>query len=695
MAKETVRKDKKKNTTKTTKTKKASSQKSIGKKIMTMSIVLVALAAILVGALSITVSSLALKGVVNDQMSSLAVQVADNILVNTDVKLNYLEGLAGNQVVYGMASNQILQKNNLMEIADQKGFLELGYVDSDGATMLPDKKGFADVSQELYFNISSQGGSFVTTPYMDEALGQLVILFSVPVYKSGDSLSGEIVGVLFGKVDGYYLSEITDSVKLGDTGMAYMVDSEGVIISHVERERVLNKENAIVDLADVPGFESLISMLQVVVGNESGCTTYSYNGDLKYVGYATVDKCNWHVLVSQDQSVLFAGSQQAIIVSVIAMLVVVIMGAIVSIGFAKRITGPIKKLNSVNEALSKGDLAVKVEADKSKKKDEIGQMTSSTDQFVEKLKAVIGNTKASVEGMNGIAEQLKELAIQSNEAAESVGEAVNEISAGSVSQANDMETAAVEVGNLGDAVDKIREDIEVLLQIAEATKDAEKESNSALQDLIISNNKTTTSVHEIADQISETNNASIRIGEAAKLITEIASQTNLLSLNASIEAARAGEAGRGFAVVASEIQALSDQSNSAANTIQRIIDELTNGSKKSLEKMNETLMLVEEQQKKLRTTQESSEIVSDNVDRISESVKDIDKSTETCASVKETVNSIVMNLSAISEENAASAEMTNAAMQELGVNIGIISNSAEELSSMSDELSGEMDFWKI
>jgi len=675
--------------------KKEPSQKSIGKRIMTMSMILVVFAAVLVGALSIVISSKSLEKVVSDQMTSMAVQVADNIDANTEVQINYLEGLAGNQVVYGMTGNQILQKTNLMEIAEQKGFLELGYIDLEGQTMTPDKKGFVDMSQDDAFKIAVQEGHYVSTPYVDETLEHLVMIFSVPVYKSGDSLSGEVIGVLFGKKDGNFLSDITDSVKLGESGMAYMVDSEGAIISHSERERVEAKENAIIQLADVPGFESLVVMLQKVISEDNGCTTYTYSGDVKYVGYATVTKHKWHVLVSQDQNVLLAGAQQSVIVSVIAMIVVVVIGGFVSVAFSKRITGPIKKLSSVNEALSKGDLAVKVEADKSKSKDEIGQMTSSTDQFVEKLKVVIGNTKASVEGMNGIAEQLKELAVQSNEAAESVGEAVNEISAGSVSQANDMETAAVEVGNLGDAVDKIREDIEVLLQIAEATKEAEKESSTALQDLIVSNNKTTNSVHEIADQISETNNASIRIGEAAMLITEIASQTNLLSLNASIEAARAGEAGRGFAVVASEIQALSDQSNSAASTIQRIIDELTNGSKKSLEKMNETLMLVEEQQKKLRTTQESSEIVSDNVDRISESVKDIDKSTETCASVKETVNSIVMNLSAISEENAASAEMTNAAMQELSSNIGIISNSAEELSSMSDELSGEMDFWKI
>ena len=186
-----------------------------------------------------------------------------------------------------------------------------------------------------------------------------------------------------------------------------------------------------------------------------------------------------------------------------------------------------------------------------------------------------------------------------------------------------------------------------------------------------------------------------KISEATELITSIASQTSLLSLNASIESARAGEAGRGFAVVASEIQKLSIQSNDAAEEIQQIIDTLLSESAKTLEEMQDTEALMKEQQSKLNDTKSKFDEVSDGIRISREETEQIRTSAGSCNKAKEAIMDVISNLSAISEENAASTEETSASMQELNATISHLATESGKLKAISQELNEYMGFFKI
>ena len=175
----------------------------------------------------------------------------------------------------------------------------------------------------------------------------------------------------------------------------------------------------------------------------------------------------------------------------------------------------------------------------------------------------------------------------------------------------------------------------------------------------------------------------------------MASQTSLLSLNASIESARAGEAGKGFAVVASEIQKLSSQSDSTASKIQEIITDLQNDSKETLEVMRSTEVLVREQYEKLAATKERFKEVGNGINVSKHGTDVIKGNAQVCDSSRVTVVDVISNLSAISEENAASTQQTTSSMQELNATINILAETAAKVKEVSDQLNEDMKYFKM
>ena len=208
--------------------------------------------------------------------------------------------------------------------------------------------------------------------------------------------------------------------------------------------------------------------------------------------------------------------------------------------------------------------------------------------------------------------------------------------------------------------------------------------------LSVSNQKTTDGINKISDLIHTTNNSVQEIKEAVSLISSIASQTNLLSLNASIEAARAGDAGKGFAVVASEIQQLADQSDKSADTIYQVITNLTDNFQNTMSVMDEVVQATLEQNEKLNETQTQFDIVRGGIDQSRDKTSVIKSSIEECNKVIINVNQLMINLSAISEENAASTTETADSMQVLNHTINNLLTESQKLLAASSDLEKDM-----
>ena len=361
--------------------------------------------------------------------------------------------------------------------------------------------------------------------------------------------------------------------------------------------------------------------------------------------------------------------------------VVLILVGIVATFIAQSISKSIKRASVSVTKVAGGDLTVEVDKTVLKRKDEIGDMGRALETLIIKLREIVGSLAKSATDLGESGNSIDSMASQSSVAAGEISTAVEEISKGAVSQAEDIETATNEIMTMGEQITQIVNNIADLTKTSKNMEEAE----NASQDTMI----------ELSDAVQRTNESVDKIGNAASLIADIASQTSLLSLNASIESARAGEAGKGFAVVASEIQKLSSQSDSTASKIQEIITDLQNDSKETLEVMRSTEVLVREQYEKLAATKERFKEVGNGINVSKHGTDVIKGNAEVCDSSRVTVVDVISNLSAISEENAASTQQTTSSMQELNATINILAETAAKVKEVSDQLNEDMKYFKM
>ncbi|RKI25229.1 methyl-accepting chemotaxis protein [bacterium 1xD8-6] len=375
----------------------------------------------------------------------------------------------------------------------------------------------------------------------------------------------------------------------------------------------------------------------------------------------------------------------ALVVSAAALVIIMISALAIRKG--------IRLTNHAVIGLADGDLNVNIAGLVLKRSDELGDMARGVQTLREELRQVMSKVKESSEVLNNAGRELSSMASQTSNTADDIGHAVEDISKGAVSQAEEIEMASSRINEMGGIIERIVDSVGTLDVTAGNMKMAGDRSVSIINDLSHSNDRTMSAIERIGRQVNATNESANKISEAIEIITNIAEETNLLSLNASIEAARAGEQGKGFAVVANQIQKLAEQSNESAQRIAEIIKELLQDSENTVAVMNEVQEIVDEQQEKLRETQSQFNDVSRGIDSSTDETSGIKDQTTHCDSARNKVVDVITNLSAISEQNAASTQETTASMQELNATINLLAESAGNLTKLSEDLEERISFF--
>jgi len=434
---------------------------------------------------------------------------------------------------------------------------------------------------------------------------------------------------------------------------------------------------------------------------ENGGTMESYdvpiNDEPYYAYYKPMKDSSGKVV-----GMYFAGSPSAEINAFINSKVMLLIGcataicliATLTVGYtAMHMRRSINEANHALSALASGDLSLKVHDRALRRGDELGDMAKGVHTLQNELLRVITKVKESSQVLFDAGKELSSMASQTSSTANDIGHAVEDISRGAVSQAEEIETASARMVEMGSVISRIVESVGTLDETSEDMKSAGDYSTSIINDLSQSNDKTMDAIDRIGKQVNATNESANKISEAIEIITNIAEETNLLSLNASIEAARAGEQGRGFAVVANQIQKLAEQSNESAQKIAEVIKELLDDSKHTVAVMDEVQEIVNEQQAKLQQTKNQFSDVRHGIDLSRDETNGIKGQTTLCDSARTKVTDVITNLSAISEQNAASTQETTASMQELNATINLLAESANNLTKLSEDLEGEIQFF--
>ena len=383
---------------------------------------------------------------------------------------------------------------------------------------------------------------------------------------------------------------------------------------------------------------------------------------------------------------------QVVFVLVVGLVLAMVLGTVMSLVIIK----PIKMLNNGIANLSTLDFRASGNEQKlAARRDEIGTMASSIFKMRESLMKIVEDLKKQSDFLNESANNLSLNTNETNNAITQVERAVEEIAQGANSQAEETQLATENVILIGDMVENTVGQVNLLSSNSNAMQKASDEAFETLKQLDSTNDKTKSAIDRIYTQTNVTNESALKIKQAITMISEIAEETNLLSLNASIEAARAGEQGRGFAVVAAQIQKLAEQSNESAKQIEEISDSLIKDSEDAVQTMQAVRLIINEQSANVEKTGIGFDEVKKGIDSSIASVNMISSSMDKLDDARTKVVDVVSNLTAIAQENAASSQETLASVSEVTATVGNVASQGKELKDVADKLRNSINVFKF
>ncbi len=474
-----------------------------------------------------------------------------------------------------------------------------------------------------------------------------------------------------------------------DSSYAYLVSSDGTMLYHPTKEKVGQPvENEVV--------KNVVAEIAAGTVPEPTVVEYAFNGAAKYAAYYVTERGHCILVVSVDKDELMGTVHRVTLTGTFFTVVMVIIASIIAFFFVSRIIKPIITVTDVVGQLAHMDFTEIAGQEKlTARADETGQMSRAVAELRRQLVEVVSDLRGQSEKLYEASDVLNVNASETATMVEQVEKAVSEISDGASSQADETQKATENVILMGSMVEETTRQVEELTDNANDMRKSSDEALDTLQNLERINERAREAIDVIYEQTNNTNESAMKIREATSLITSIAEETNLLSLNASIEAARAGEQGRGFAVVASQIQKLAEQSNDSARQIENIIDSLIEDSQKSVATMEDVKKIMESQSESVGRTNESFTQVRAGITQSIDGVSQIADKTKRLDAARVNVVDVVQNLTAIAEENAASTEETSASVTEVSTIVYNISENAAKLKEVAEHLEQSMSIFKI
>lgn len=437
------------------------------------------------------------------------------------------------------------------------------------------------------------------------------------------------------------------------------------------------------------------SLYNEVTSKTSGTGFYTINGTESIVSYEKYDYLDVYVITYKSTTAYLEEINNTRNKVLGIILLSSIVSAFAIYIFSKTLSNPLKAMSSHTKLIASGDLRKEMDITLINRKDEIGILAGNFNQVIHNLKKMITLISNGANDLIVSSEAFKETNDKILHVTEEIATAIDQVAKGANEQAENTTDGSIKLNELSNHIENMDTYVSGINNAYKNIDDNVKEGFNIVNDLSVISKDNENMTTEVTKLIKNTDNSSNKIEEASKLIASIAEQTNLLALNAAIEAARAGEAGKGFSVVAQEIRKLAEQSSAFTKEIDEKVHELQINSKQTVETMSKTQQGMQQQNELVKNTKSKYDNILSVLDESLESIEQLNKSKNEMLDNKNIIVDVMRNLASLAQQNAASTQEVAASTQEESIFMQELSNSGENLLSLSQRLQNLIAEFKL